>query len=146
MDIDEEFDLLGLPSGEKSVAWEARAKITWGTPSDEVQSWLTTQGIAPFTAKQIIAISVRERAVAVRLKGLRDLALGILVCAGSATIGIGVVMVMNLGLFAVPIRGPALLVALAFLAFMYGLYLTWRGIGRFLGGGNVKGAVSDVED
>jgi len=31
MDIDDEFESLALPSAKKSLAWEARAKITWGS-------------------------------------------------------------------------------------------------------------------
>ena len=88
MDIDEEFDALGLRKAKKSLAWEARAKITWGDRGDEVQTWLVANGINPFTAERIVAIAVRERALAIRRKGVRDLVLGILACVSGAGVGI----------------------------------------------------------
>lgn len=146
MDIDEEFESLGLPKEKKSLAWEARAKITWGDRSDEVKSWLADQGIDSFTANQIVAIAVRERAKATRVKGIQDLLLGLLIGIGGAGIGIGAVLFVKLGLFAVPVKGLAVLVTFSFLASMYGFHRICRGLHRIMAGAKVKGAVSDVED
>ena len=146
MDIDEEFAALRLSSAQQSLAWEARAKITWGDQGDDVQTWLIDHGIDRDSAERIVAGAVSERATAIRVKGLRDLVLGLLAGAGGAAVGLGAVMLVNLGLFAVPIKGLALLVAISFLVFMYGAHLTWRGLARLLGGARVKGAVSDVGD
>jgi hypothetical protein len=63
-----------------------------------------------------------------------------------AAIGIGTVMIVKLGLVAVPVKGAAFLAVIAFLAFMYGAHLTWRGLARIIGGARVRGAVSDVDD
>jgi hypothetical protein len=146
VDIDEEFDSLCLPKAQESHAWEARAKITWGEPRDEVAAWLIAKGIDDETAKRIVAIAVRERGMAVRVKGVRDLALGILVDVCSAGVGIGAIVLVNLGLFVMPIKALAVIVSFSFLALMYGVHLTYRGLARMLGGSRVRGAVSDVED
>lgn len=146
MDIDEEFASLSLPSEQQALAWEARARITWGEQGDEVRTWLVDHGIDRDSAERIVTVAVTERAATIRVKGLRDLVLGLLAGVGGATVGLGAVMLANLGLFAVPIRGLAVLVAFSFVVFMYGAHLTWRGLARLWGGARVKGAVSDVED
>lgn len=146
MDIDEEFDSLGLSKEKKSLAWEARAKITWGDRSDEVKSWLTDKGIDPLTANQIVAIAVRERAKATRVKGIQDLLLGLLIGVSGAGVGIGAVLFVKLGLFAVPVKGLGVLIAFSFLASMFGFHRICRGLHRIMAGARIKGAVSDVED
>jgi len=146
MNIDEEIAALSLPNAQQALAWQARARITWGDRGDEVQTWLIDQGIDRYSAERIVAVAVGERATAIRVKGLRDLSLGLLAGAGGATVGLGAVMLVNRGLFAVPIRGLAVLVAFSLIVFMYGAHRTWRGLARLLGGAHVKGAVSDVED
>jgi hypothetical protein len=146
MDIDEEFDALGLPNVKQGLAWEARAKVTWGDPGEEVQTWLVANGIDPYTADHIVAIALRERAIAFRVNGVRDLILGTLIGVGGAGVGLGVVLFIQTGLVHVAARGMALLVAFSFLAFMYGLHLTWRGLFRIISGARTKGAVSDIED
>jgi hypothetical protein len=146
MNIDNEFVALRLPCAPQALAWEARAKIIWGDQGDEVQTWLIDQGIDRYNAERIVGLAVSERATAIRVKGLRDLVLGLLAGAGGAAVGLGAVTLVNLGLLAVPIKGLALLVAISFLLFMYGAHLTWRGLARLLGGAHVKGAVSDAGD
>jgi hypothetical protein len=146
MDIDEEYDSLGLPSAKKSLAWQARAKITWGDPSDDVQDWLVTSGIDAFTAEQIVSVATRERAIAVRAHGVRDLVLGIALGLAGAGGVIGAVSIAKLGLIAVPIKGLAVLVALSLAVSIYGVHLALRGFGRILVGGGIRGAVSDIED
>lgn len=148
MDIEEEFDALGLRPEKKALAWEARAKITWGDPGDDVQSWLAANGIEHFTAERIVAIAVGERTRAIRAKGVRDLVLGILACVASAGVGIGTVTIARNGIAGVniPIRALLAIYAGCSFAFMYGSHLTWRGLARTIGGARVKGAVSDVGD
>ena len=144
MDIDEEIDWLGLPPAKQSLAWEARAKITWGDSAADVQAWLVGQGIEPVTAEQILAIAIRERARAIRLKGVWDLVLGILASVGGAVLGIGMIVMVKDHVAGV--RIPMAITVAAFVAMTYGVYLTGRGLVRIVGGSRVKGAVSDVND
>lgn len=144
MDVDEEFDSLGLPRAKQSLAWEARAKIIWGDPGDDVQVWLLTNGIDQSTAERIVAIAVGERALAIRAKGVRDLVLGILVCVAGAGVGIGMIILTTNRI--VGVRLPITIYAGSTFVLMYGLHFTWRGLARLIGGSRVKGTVSDVGD
>jgi hypothetical protein len=150
MDIDAAFESLGLPSDKKSLVWEGRARIIWGTPADEVQTWLTDQGIDSLTAREIVAIALRERALAIRALGVKDLILGVLAGGTGAGIAIGAGLIMNLvfdvkvGQFAVH-RGLGALLLAAGLAFIYGVYRTARGLERILFGARVGGSVSDLD-
>jgi hypothetical protein len=146
MDIDEEFDALRLPRAKKSLAWEARAKITWGDPGREVRMWLVDNGIDRFTAKRIVAIAVRERAMAIRVKGIRDLVMGIVLGVGGAAIGLSAVMMGKLGLIGFRLRWLVVLGTMSVIALLFGVHLTWRGLARIIGGARTKGAVSDVGD
>lgn len=141
MDIDEEFAALNLPKNKKGLAWEGRARIMWGLPPAEVQAELVAQGVDEPTAEQIVAIAVRERALNVRAKGVRDLVIGIPLSVAAAGLGFGAVLVVQL--FGGEIRGLALIVTACFLALAFGVHLTWRGLVRTAGGSKVKGAVSD---
>ncbi len=145
MDIEEEFEALGLPKAQKALAWEARAKVIWGDSASDVQAWLAANDVDPYAVDRIVAIAVRERAIGFRVKGIRDLVLGILIATSSAGVVFGVIMFLNAGLAAVPVRGVSVLVAFAFVAFMYGCHLTWRGLTWMIGGASIKGAMSDVE-
>jgi len=144
MNNDHEFHSLGLTKPQTSLAWEARAKIIWGDKSDDVHAWLVEKGIAPFTADRILAIAVGERAGTMRKNGMRDLCFGIPIGLAGAAVGFGAVLAVRR--FNVPFRGPAVVAAFAFLALMYGVHLTWRGLERIVGGSRTAGAASDVDD
>jgi hypothetical protein len=146
MDIDEAFEALGLRKAKKSLAWEARARIIWGHPHDEVQTWLEDNGIDAYAAEQIVAIAMRERGLAIRVRGIRDLVLGIPIGVTGAGAGIGVMTIANHGWFAISARGTAALLTISIGIFFFGVYLTWRGLVRVIGGARMHGAVSDVED
>jgi hypothetical protein len=142
MDINEELDPLELRRRIEALAWEARAKITWGESGGQVQSWLTSQGVDRASARRIVSIAVRERVNALRTKGIRDLIVGILLGVSGAVVGTGAVMVLKRQF--IPTRDLAFVIAICYLACLYGIHLIWRGVGRFVGGGRMKGAVSDV--
>ncbi len=138
MDIDEEFDSLCLPSDKRSLAWEARAKIIWGGSGDEVQNWLTEKGIDYLVAKQIVAIAVGERAMAIRGHGVKDLVIGVVVGVSGSGIGIGTGILMKLGLLDMQVGAFAV-------HKVYGLFRTVRGLERIVFGARIDGAVSDLD-
>ena len=92
MTIDEQFQSLGLTKPQMSLAWEARAKIIWGDKPDDVHAWLVGSRIDHFTADQIVAVAVSERASTMRKNGLRDLCIGIPISLVSAAAGIGSIL------------------------------------------------------
>jgi hypothetical protein len=133
---------LNLDRETLKLAWDARARITWGDAPDDVKQWLLGSGVSEETANQIVATCMKERSRALRGKGLRDLLIGGCLMIVSAGVAFG----FTLSGGAVPFRGIATLWAFSFIAFMFGVHLTWRGAGRLLVGGRSKGAVSDVDD
>jgi hypothetical protein len=148
MDIDEEIESLGLPEQKESLVWDARAKITWGERPDDVHTGLLAGGINRSTADGIMEVLLRERAMAMRAKGVLDLVLGLGAIGVALVVGLGAIMSMRDGAQGVrlPTKLLALITALSFLAFMFGLNRTWRGIERLVGGSRAEGAVSDVDD
>jgi hypothetical protein len=146
MDTDAEFEALGLSRAEKSRAWEARARIIWGDSADDARMSLVAQGMNGFTADEIVALAVRERALAIRVKGIRDLVLGVLAGAVGAGVGIGTyLIVQNDVLGPIPFRALAAIVVGVVVAFGFALHFTWRGLLRVIGGARVRGSVSDVD-
>jgi hypothetical protein len=128
-------------SGEK-LAWEARARVTWGDGPESVQAWLCEQGIDRFAASMIVEACVRERGASVRLVGRRGLWRGLPLAAAS-TSGMLVLLyfgrVMDGRLFAV------LFMAIAF-GMIVGLRWTGLALERLFAGPRAPGAVSDLED
>jgi hypothetical protein len=86
MDVEAEFEALELPADKESHAWEARAKITWGEPRDDVFIRLVSRGITRRKARQIVEIALRERSRSMRLKGVRDLVIGLVLLVVAAAL------------------------------------------------------------
>jgi hypothetical protein len=134
---------LGLAHAEERLAWEARAKITWGDSRDDVCTWLEGCGMSPATAAAVVSVCLRERAGAMRGKGVRDsilggagLAIGLLILFA----GIQLAGVRQLG------RLPGLVMGVGILLGMYTAYLLFRGLERLVFGAHSDGAVSDVDE
>jgi hypothetical protein len=139
---------LNLSRQMERLAWQARARITWGAPPDEISDWLLESGADEETARRIIKSCMRERARSLRLKGLRDILIG----SASIIVG-GVVFAMDvisvgeqwaLGGPRVPILVPNEILALSLVPIVFGVPLVWRGIVRTLLGARTRGADSDV--
>jgi hypothetical protein len=147
MDIEVEFDGLGMSDAAERRAWDARAKITWGDPPDRVRAELVAHGVDDLTADEIVRLCLRERAADMRVRGLRDLVFGLLALAGSAAVAVATYAAVR-GVLGIPLpgKGAAFLWAGSFLAFMYGLHLTWHGVDRLVSGARASGPVRDVDD
>lgn len=68
--------VLGLVDRE-AAASEARAKISWGDSREEVIRFLMLQGYAGEEAAELVRGFFRERLVALRVKGVRKIVLGL---------------------------------------------------------------------
>ena len=143
MDIDEEFDSLCLPREKKSLAREARAKIGWGDDRKKVQNWLVDNGIAHSTARRIVAIAVRQRATAIRLKGVWNLVAGI--PAGVSAAAVLAVIIAKPDLLGFSSGDQRGIFGFSCVALAFGVCLTLLGVGRVIGGSRVQGAVDDVD-
>jgi hypothetical protein len=152
MDIRSPFAQLVSPKMEK-LAWEARARITWGEPADSVKDWLRESGADEASAQDIIAICLKERGRSLRLKGLRDLVLGVtsmLLGYGGYVAGVMIADLMERRLY-IPGKNPGARVLIVFgtvgfLALLYGFRLAFRGCVRLVQGARTKGADSDVDE
>jgi hypothetical protein len=152
MDIQSQFAQLANPEMEK-LAWEARARITWGETTDSVRDWLRESGADEVSAQDIIAICLKERGRSLRLKGLRDLVIGatsILLGYCGYIVGVLIAQHVEKRLY-VPGKNPGARVLIlfgtvGFLALLYGFHLAFRGCVRLVLGARTKGADSDVGD
>ena len=122
-------------------AVEARARITWGDPPDEVRDWLVAQGVDRVVAEDVVAGAVRGRDLALRWKGTKDVVWGSALALGSFGLVLAPFLVPRF--FDSDLGGA---VGLAFLAGLFGLSLVFRGAARIARGASIEGGVSDVTD
>ena len=119
----------------RSVLIEARARVMWGTPPDEIREWLRSQGLGPAEVDAVVSQCLRERAAEVRKAGLRDLVVGSgLFLAGAAGIAI---------IFALDTRVDRLL-GLSGIGVAVGLWRIVTGIDRLLSGSKAPGSLTDM--
>src|SRR6187399_2345923 len=78
-----ELASLKLSEQVEKLAWEARARITWGDAPEAVQQWLVEQRVDRFQASLIVEACLRERGQSARLQGTRDLLRGLPLAAAS---------------------------------------------------------------
>jgi hypothetical protein len=75
---------LGLVDRQQAEV-EARAKVSWGDPPEAILQYLMIQGFKHDEASALIKVMYKERAVAVRARGVKKILMGIgLICAGGA--------------------------------------------------------------
>lgn len=128
--------------GSKKLLWEARARITWGDPADQVLNWLVEQGADRVLAGQVVESLVSERAKSMRQRGARDL-----------LIGTSVAVVCGLAMTALiawggPLRanGFGVVFGAGIAGSLYAVNLLVRGAERVIRGARVEGADSDIDD
>jgi hypothetical protein len=144
MDIGAEFERLKPRREQRTLAWEARAKIMWGEEGRAVRDWLSALGIDSARAKKVVALALRERAGIIRAKGAWALVGGILLTLGGVGVG-GVRPYLRAedgaGLDVPPLWATTLL------GFVFGLYPMCVGAARLILGARFKGSLHDeVED
>jgi hypothetical protein len=144
MDIGAEFERLKLRREERTLAWEARAKIIWGEEGRAVRDWLRALGIDSARAKKVVALAPRERAGIIRAKEAWALVGGILLTIGGVDVG-------GVGPSPRAEAGAGLNVpppwATTLLGFVFGLYPMCVGTARLILGARFKGSLHDeVED
>jgi hypothetical protein len=114
---------------------DLRARVTWGEPLEDIRGEFMRQGINEHDLEDALKEAYRERQSHFRKCGLRDLGLGILSSGGAGLLwlylqtggsGKGLVLLWFLG-------GA-------------GLWLSYRGLARLLGGGRSEGAASNLAD
>lgn len=142
------LDALGLPRETKKLAWEARARLTWGDRRVDVLDWLVGAGIDHATAELIVQTCIRERAYTLRVKGMRDLLVGgvlVGVAIGALLLIAFIVNVLH-ETMDVPGKVVGALWALCGLTGVVGGYFFIRGLERVIFGAHTEGAVSDVDE
>jgi hypothetical protein len=144
MDIDAEFAALGLSREQKSLAWEARAKIFWGEEGRAVRARLRALGFDSARARKVVAVALRERAGIIRVRGAWNLVGGILLTLGGVAVGV-------VGQYLRAEDGTGLKVppvwATTLLGFVAGLYPLCLGTARLILGARFKGSLhAEIED
>ncbi len=113
---------------------EARAKIFWGDPPEEVIKFLMIKGIGPEEASGMVRAMFQERAATVRANGIRKVLTGILLMAVPVVayrifVGIGII--------------PMKLFGLTIMVGLWGVWLFLNGAIMFL---NPKSQPGDLAD
>lgn len=123
----------------RSRLTEARARIIWGDPPNDVVQWLVSKGDSPVSAEAAVRSWRRERADEIRRMGLRDLLLGVpLAVAGTA----GCVESLRPGL---RYTDSHEIFAGAALMAVIGAWRVLKGIGRIIEGAAARGSIPDLE-
>jgi hypothetical protein len=119
------------------LAWEARAKIMWGDSTDDVEDWLTDNGLSSQQAADILDRCLEERDVEFRKRGFLEIIIGLALVVGPlAFVGI---MVLALRMIHAGLAG------LCYLVVLYGLYRLGRGVCWVVRGGRNRGSLASHE-
>ncbi len=95
---------------------EARAKLSWGDPPEEVTQYLMLQGFGVAEAKELVQVMFKERLSAVRAKGIRK------IVGGIGLMFVPVITFLTIGLLSLKLMGVAIMAGL------YGVWLVINGI------------------
>lgn len=129
------------PVNAEKLIYEARARITWGDPQDEVREWLVEQGLDTMRIDEILHACMADRAAAVRKRALKEImvAIPLLLLAG-----------WMLWSASAPGAGTRQWSARGFgggiFCGCYGLFRLCRGLGWLTSGAHVSGDVSKLGD
>jgi hypothetical protein len=116
------------------VGHEARAKILWGDPPEEVVHYLRVQGFSEEEAWEVVDAAFQERAATIRGMGIKKILLGsVLVALPFVTYSIFA------GMPSITIR----LVGLAAVAGLWGAWLLIKGITMLASPKSEPGDVAD---
>jgi hypothetical protein len=137
---------LNLDARMEKLAWEARARLTWGEKPDDVKTWLLQAGADEEISQKVLEICLRERARSLRGKGLRDLLIATLLIGVSAAVAFVAAPALVDLVGGMPLKALLYVWVGCFFAGMYGVHFAWRGGTRLLLGARTKGADSDVGD
>ena len=102
---------------------EARAKISWGDPPEEVVKFLMLQGISVAESRELVAGMFRERAKTIRRNGILKVVMGTgMVCVPVAFL----LICLSIGYL------PVKLFALTVMVGLWGAYQALKGIFMFI--------------
>ena len=113
---------------------EAKAKIFWGDPPEEVIKYLKVQGFSYEEASSLVQAMFEERAVTTRANGIRKIVIG------SALLAVPIVaFFIFLGIGIIPMK----LFAIAIMVGLWGAWMLINGIIMFLAPKWERGDVAD---
>lgn len=113
---------------------EARAKILWGDPPEEVIKFLMIRGFSCQEASDKVHVLVKERLAEIRANGIVKILTGIFVAVGAATSFLFLVKIGFLSIW---------LLAFAGIACVSGLWMIFIGIFKVLAPKSEHGDASD---
>ncbi|HEY3760792.1 MAG TPA: hypothetical protein VGN23_03500 [Verrucomicrobiae bacterium] len=118
----------------EQAAHEAKAKIMWGDPEQEVIVYLRVNGFSTEEAQQIINAAAAERMATVRADGIRKIFYGIgLMCVPVVTL----VAMLSIGAISATLMG------ISGVAGLYGLWVCASGVLMAVAPKSEKGDIND---
>lgn len=115
----------------KSALIEARAKVIWDTPVQEIKAGLAAKGLSPAQIDTVLQDCIRERDVEIRRIGFRDSAIG-----GGLTLLAVVIFAAGMCIDRYFYYTPVLA--------LFGLWRLFKGLGRLTRGAKTKGSITDM--
>ena len=119
-----------------SILIEARARVLWGDPEDEIRQWMQSQGASEYDIRKIIGDAQAERAAEIRGKGFINLFIGIVL------VGLATVAPIGRGIYTYDASEGIAAVAFFFIG---GLWLGSKGIQQLIMGSKISGSISDID-
>ncbi len=124
----------GLQANRTQAEHEARAKIMWGDPPEEVVKYLRLQGLSAEEASELIQPLLIERAVTVRANGVRNIVIGSLMACVPV-----IAFIIFMSMKYIPMK----LFALTVMVGLYGVYKLFNGIFMFVAPKSEPGDVGE---
>lgn len=138
--IQPESDLIaGDDATLKQLVVEARAKIIWGERIRDVEKWLAIRGVAETQIKMIIASCSRERGIAIRRLGWRDIGIG------SVPLALGLGGLVALWDDRTETYDSYRAVGTLLFFIVFGSWMAGRGVLRVIQGAKSSGSIPDME-
>ncbi len=116
---------------------EARAKIIWGDSVDEVREWLEDLGVSREQIDELLAATLKERAVEFRKRGIVELVIGASVLVPPLLI-VGAMYLAGV----VTSRLALFMALLCYAVALYGLYRCARGFWWLFRGAKSEGSLT----
>jgi hypothetical protein len=131
--------MCAISPAEDQTFNEARAKIIWGEPVEEVREWLSFKNLPSAQVEGIIAACLRERAAEFRKKGIRSIIIGALIIIPCSLLAVLIyrAILIDIDTAQSPVTGAC------YVAILYGSYRCVNGVWWLIRGAKSEGSLSD---
>lgn len=121
------------PPDLPQLTQEARSRVLWGEPVEEIRAWLLSQGMPDKDVDEVMAAALRERAKEFRKRGMSEMLVAVPFCLLPAGIILGIYLSGWIAVKLFSVLGVVIL---------YGIYRFLRGLFWVIGGSKSSGSLA----